>query len=99
MSASLPVQTVFGNHIRQWREHAGLTVEQLSEKTGFSSHRLRAIERGEINLNLGTLLILAMSMDRSLQEFLSSVAPKLHDQKFSVVRIIPFRGTEQQNHC
>jgi transcriptional regulator with XRE-family HTH domain len=62
------IQTVFGNHIRQLREQAGLTIEQLSEKSGFSSHRLCAIERGEINLNLGTTLILAMSMDTTLPD-------------------------------
>ena len=77
MRDSLPVQQIFGNHIRQLREEAGLRIEQLSEKSGFSSHRLRAIERGEINLNLGTMLILAMSMDTTLQDFLSSVAPQL----------------------
>lgn len=90
MRASLPVQTVFANHIRQLREQAGLTVEQLSEKSGFSSHRLRAIERGEVNLNLGTMLILAMSMDTTLQDFLSGVATKLRQRRFFAVQIIPF---------
>jgi transcriptional regulator with XRE-family HTH domain len=101
MHSSLPVQTVFGNHVRQLREHAGLTVEQLSEKSGFSTHRLHAIERGEINLNLGTMLILAMSMDKTLQDFLSGVAPKLCVRKFSAVRIIPFSSyrRHQQNNC
>jgi len=66
MRTSIPVQTAFGNHIRQLREQTRLTVEQLSEKSGFSSHRLRAIERGEINLNLGTMLILAMALDTTL---------------------------------
>jgi transcriptional regulator with XRE-family HTH domain len=90
MRASIPVQRVFGNQIRQLREQAGLTVEQLSEKSGFSSHRLRAIERGEINLNLGTMLILAMSLDITLHDFLSGVTPELRDRKFFAARIIPF---------
>lgn len=67
-----------------------MTVEQLSEKSGFSFRRLLAIERGEINLNLGTMLILAMSMDTTLQDFLSGVAPKLRHGKFLAVRIISF---------
>lgn len=101
MRPAIPVQTVFGNHIRQLRERAGLTIEQLSEKSGFSSHRLRAIERGEINLNLGTMLILAMSMDTTLQDFLGGVAPKLDHRKFCAARIIPFSRYpgSQQNHC
>lgn len=101
MRPAIPVQTVFGNHIRQLRERAGLTIEQLSEKSGFSSHRLRAIERGEINLNLGTMLILALSMDTTLQDFLGGVAPKLDHRKFCAARIIPFSRYpgSQQNHC
>jgi transcriptional regulator with XRE-family HTH domain len=94
------IQTVFGNHIRQLREQAGLTIEQLSEKSGFSNHRLRAIERGEINLNLGTTLILAMSVDTTLPDLFSGVAPKLHHRNFFAARIIPFPryAKDQQNN-
>lgn len=101
MRVSFPVQTVFGNHIRQLRERAGLTVEQLSEKSGCSSHYLRAIERGEINLNLGIMLILAMSMDTTLQDLLSGVVPELGHRKFSAVRVIPFPRyrKDQHNNC
>ncbi|HEV3037258.1 MAG TPA: helix-turn-helix transcriptional regulator [Candidatus Angelobacter sp.] len=101
MCTSIPVQTVFGNHIRQLREQAGLTVEQLSEKSGFSHQRLRAIERGEINLNLGTMLILAMSMDITLQDLLNGVATKLRHRKSFAVRIIPISRyrKESTNNC
>jgi len=95
------IQTVFGNHIRQLRDQAGLTLDQLSEKSGFSNHQLRAIERGEINLNLGTMLILAMSLDTTLQDLLSGVVPKLHNRESFEVRIIPFfhhRSGHPQNH-
>jgi transcriptional regulator with XRE-family HTH domain len=97
MRASIPVQKVFGDHIRQLREQAGLTVEQLSEKSGFFSHRVRAIERGKINLNLATMLILAMSLDTTLQDLLSGVAPKLHHQKSLAPRIIPFSHYRKLN--
>lgn len=70
-----------------------MTLEQLSQKSGFSSHRLHAIERGKINLNLGTMLILAMSLDTTLQDLLSGVLPKLDHRKFFVARVIPF------SHC
>src|SRR5215471_18661557 len=86
----ISIQTIFGNHICQLRERAGLTLEQLSEKSGFSNHRLRAIERGEINLDLRTMLILSMSLDSTLQNLLSGVMPKLHKREFSKARIIPF---------
>jgi len=84
------VQTIFGNHICQLREQAGLTLEQLSEKSGFSIQRLRAIERGKINLNVGTMLILAMCLDTPLQDLLSGVAPKPDHRKFYAARVIPF---------
>ena len=89
MRFSVPIQTVFGNHIRQLRKDAGLTLDQLSGKSGFSNHRLRAIERGGINLNLGTMLILAMSLDTTLHNLLSGVVPKLNNPEFFEGRIIP----------
>jgi transcriptional regulator with XRE-family HTH domain len=91
------VQRVFGTHICHLREQAGLTIEQLSEKSGFSSRRICAMERGDINLNLRTMLILAMSMDTTLQDFLQGVAPKLRVRKFFAGRIIPFRSPAGQS--
>jgi len=99
MRFSVPIQTVFGNHIRQLRKDAGLTLDQLSEKSGFSNHRLRAIERGGINLNLGTMLILAMSMDTTLHNLLSGVVPKLNNPEFFEGRIIPLsQNSERRPH-
>lgn len=101
MCASVAVQTIFGNHIRQLREQAGLTMEQLCEKSGFSIRRLRAVERGEINLNLGTMLVLAMAMDTTLEDFLSGIVPELHRGKLPAARVIPITRYRkgQQNNC
>ena len=77
MHSSVPVQTAFGNYIRELRERTGLTVDQLAEKSGFSSHRLSAIERGEVNLSVSMLLILAMSLDTTLQELFSGIAGRM----------------------
>ena len=101
MRTSIPVQTIVGTHIRQLREQAGLTLEQLSEKSGFSIHRLRATERGKVNLTLGMMLILAMCLDTTLQDLLSGVVPKLDHRKFYADRVMPFSHyrKDQQNRC
>lgn len=101
MRTSIPFQTIFGNHVRQLREQAELALKQLSEKSGFSIHRLRAIERGKVNMNLGTMLILAMCLDTTLQDLLTGVARKLDHRKFFATRVIPFSHCrkDQQNNC
>src|SRR5215510_10263369 len=71
------IQSAFGSFLRELREKSGLHIEQLAEKSGLSSSRLHAIERGEVNLNLETMLILAMSMGMSLQELLSGIAGRI----------------------
>jgi transcriptional regulator with XRE-family HTH domain len=101
MRTSIPFQTIFGNQVRQLRDQAGLTLEQLSQKSGFSINHLRAIERGKVNLNLGTMLILAMCLDTTLQDLLSDVASKLDHRKSFATRVIPFSHyrKNQQNNC
>ena len=75
--ASVSIQSAFGNFLRELREKAGLHIEQLAEKSGLSTTRLSAIERGEVNLNLETIVVLAMSMDTSPQELFSEVAGRI----------------------
>jgi transcriptional regulator with XRE-family HTH domain len=59
-------QKAVGNCIYELRERTGLTVEQLEERSGLSNSRLTAIERGEVDIKMGTLLLLAMSLDVTL---------------------------------
>jgi transcriptional regulator with XRE-family HTH domain len=74
-------QKAVGNCIYELRERTGLTVEQLEERSGLSSSRLTAIERGEVDIKLGTLLLLAMSLDVTLPEVFGSIAGKLGSPK------------------
>ena len=91
MRPTVPVQTALGNYIRELREQAGLTLEQLAEKSGFSTNRLEAIERGEVNLNLGAMLILAMSLDTSPQDLFSGIARRISGSpKLLCARVIAF---------
>jgi transcriptional regulator with XRE-family HTH domain len=74
-------QKAVGSCIYELRERTGLTVQQLSESSGISISRLIAIERGEIDIKLGTLLILALSLDVTLPELLGCIAGKLGSPK------------------
>src|SRR5215469_4859300 len=70
-------QKAVGSCIYELRERAGFTVQQLAESSGISISRLIAIERGEVDIKLGTLLILALSLDVTLPELLGYIAGKL----------------------
>jgi len=74
-------QKAVGSCIYELRERTGLTVEQLAESSGLSSSRLTAIERGEVDIKLGTLLLLAMSLDVTLPELFGCIAGKLGSAK------------------
>lgn len=78
MQAPFSIQKAFGSFIAELRERAGLHIEQLAEKSGLSGMRLHAIERGDVNLSLGTMLVLAMSLDTSPQELFSGIAKRIN---------------------
>lgn len=59
----------------------GLTVEQLAEQSGVSGSRITAIERGEVDIKLGTLLLLTMSLDVTLPELFGCISGKLGSPK------------------
>ncbi len=70
-------QEVLGSCIREARERAGLNIEQLSEKSGLSISRIVAIERGDVDMNMGTLLLLALALDMTVPEIFNCIARKL----------------------
>src|SRR5215467_8296705 len=93
MQGPVSIQSAFGNFLRELRQKSGLHIEQLAEKSGVSSNQLNAIERGEVNLNLGTMLVLAMSMDLSPQELFSGIVGRIGTRPESRGgRIIAFPG-------
>lgn len=57
----LPVEAIFGpgddlaepepNNVRAWREHAGLSLEQVAGAMGATPHVLRLLEEGRITLS------------------------------------------------
>src|SRR3990172_9190869 len=54
-----------GDHVRQFREARGITLQQLAEKTGFSAALLSQIENRMVSPPLGTLVKIANAFDSS----------------------------------
>jgi len=77
--------------MHELRERTGLNLNQLSEKSGLSCKRIGAIERGEVDLNFGTLILLALALDTTVPEVFDRVAVKLnHDVTSTQGEVVPF---------
>lgn len=72
-------QEMLGSCIHEARERAGFNIEQLSEKSGLSISRITAIERGDVDMNMGTLLLLALALDMTVPEIFNCIARKLNN--------------------
>jgi transcriptional regulator with XRE-family HTH domain len=72
-------QEALGSCIREARERAGLNIEQLSEKSGLSTSRIFAIEHGDVDMNMGTLLLLALPLDMTVPEIFNCITRKLNN--------------------
>ncbi|MDP3469462.1 MAG: helix-turn-helix transcriptional regulator [Daejeonella sp.] len=58
----------FGNNLRKLRKERGFSQEKLSLQAGISKNQIGNIERGEVNITLGTLAVLAKTFNISLKE-------------------------------
>lgn len=91
IASAAPLQKTFGNYVRELRQKSGLKVEQLAERSGFSIDRLNSIERGEVNLSIGTLLVLAMSLDTTFSDMLYQLSRQISaPAKMPKARILMF---------
>ena len=61
-----PVPLLFGRQVRRRREAAGLSQEELAERTGVSRNYVGMIERGETNPTLLVLHDLASALGVSM---------------------------------
>ncbi len=59
---------VFGQRIKQLRLAKGWSQEKLAEKTGFHRTYIGMVERGERNISLKNIQILAVSFDINMQD-------------------------------
>jgi transcriptional regulator with XRE-family HTH domain len=79
MITGIPFLKALGNCLHELRERTGLNVNQLSEKSGLSCKRIGAIERGEVDLNFGTLILLALALDTTVPEVFERITVKLNN--------------------
>lgn len=79
MVTGTPFLKALGNCLHELRERTGLNVNQLSEKSGLSCKRIGAIERGEVDLNFGTLILLALALDTTVPEVFERMTVKLNN--------------------
>jgi transcriptional regulator with XRE-family HTH domain len=79
MTTGTPFLKALGNCMHELRERTGLNVNQLSEKSGLSCKRIGAIERGEVDLNFGTLILLALALDTTVPEVFKRITVKLNN--------------------
>ena len=67
-----------GGQITQLREERGLSLEELSNLTGFDVEFLTGIERREIFPQLGTVVKLAKALDSAFSRIVSGVGDKVY---------------------
>lgn len=71
-----------GQRVRRVREEKGLTVQDVSQRTGLDSAYLTEIEGGNVSPPLGALIKIAKALDMKLGRFISSGEVK----PFTIVR-------------
>ena len=64
----------FGGNVRQRREEAGLTLEQLSTRSSVSRAMLSKVERGEKSPTIGVASRIAHALDASLSDLIGGAA-------------------------
>jgi transcriptional regulator with XRE-family HTH domain len=67
-----------GKRVRTLREEKGLSLEELSNLTGFDLEFLSRIENNEVQPQLGTLIKLSKSLDSALGRLVSGTGEKLY---------------------
>jgi transcriptional regulator with XRE-family HTH domain len=68
-----PVHILFGRIVRRRREAAGLSQEELAERTGVSRNYVGMIERGETNPTLVVLHDLAVALGVSMNSLIGDL--------------------------
>jgi transcriptional regulator with XRE-family HTH domain len=88
-----------GKRIRQLREERGISIEDLSNLTGFAVDRLKDIERGEEKPQLGTVMKLSKALDAAVGRLVSGMGTKLYsitrkDERKQISRSTSKKGNQ-----
>jgi transcriptional regulator with XRE-family HTH domain len=67
-----------GKRIKQLREERGISIEDLSNLTGFDVSRLIDIESGKVKPQLGTVMKLSRALDSAMGRLVSGMGTRLY---------------------
>lgn len=65
------IYMIYTNNIKELRTKRGLTIRQLAEQTGVSKSSLSAIEHGNQDFKVSTLVILTKFFDLNLSDVIN----------------------------
>jgi transcriptional regulator with XRE-family HTH domain len=77
--AADPLATQFGAVVRRRREAAGLSQEELGERTNLSRNYIGMVERGETNPTLRVLQGLAIALGTTMVSLVGELEPTTGD--------------------
>jgi quercetin dioxygenase-like cupin family protein len=88
-----------GKRIRQLREERGISIEDLSNLTGFAVDRLKDIEGGKEKPQLGTVMKLSKALDAAVGRLVSGMGTKLYsitrkDERKQISRSTSKKGNQ-----
>jgi transcriptional regulator with XRE-family HTH domain len=69
--AKLSLQIAFGRAVRQCREEAGLSQEELGHRSGLARNHVGEIERGELNPTLKSIDLIARTLGIEASELVA----------------------------
>jgi transcriptional regulator with XRE-family HTH domain len=69
---------LIGRRIARLREQKGISIEQLSQLTGFDRQMLEGIEQGAVCPQLGTIIKLSKALDSALERLLGEGGHELY---------------------
>ncbi|MAI31023.1 helix-turn-helix transcriptional regulator [Marinobacter sp. NFXS11] len=65
-----PVREAFGRHLREIRKSRGFSQERLAHDAGIDRSYLGKVERGEVNLTIERIYLLAKCLNCSPRDLL-----------------------------
>jgi transcriptional regulator with XRE-family HTH domain len=88
---------LIGRRIAKLREQKGISIDQLSQLTGFDRQMLQGIEKGDVCPQLGTIIKLSKALDSALERLLGEGGSQLYavtrrDERRIITRTTASRG-------
>ena len=81
-----PVEQVIGERISELRARLGMTLDQMSNLTGFTKGYLSKIENSKKVPPIGSLSRIASALKTDITQLLQAAAPPVNDHGYCVVR-------------